>query len=100
MVRNMRNIPNCHLNSEHECDPLIVRGIRSIVSTQETFLLYDTSQVWLRGVCAIRTNYLRYDLRDYLVLYGDIGAAMDPAIVLGNVRADACELTTKSIKIR
>ena len=34
-------------------------------------------------------------MRYYLVLRGYVGAAMDPAVVLGQVRADALELTTK-----
>ena len=31
----------------------------------------------------------------YLILRGYVGASMDPAVILGQVRADALELTTK-----
>ena len=34
-------------------------------------------------------------MRYYLILRGYVGASMDPAVVLGQVRADALELTTK-----
>ena len=34
----------------------------------------------------------------HLVFWSDVGAAMDPAVVLGHVRADALELAAKKKK--
>ena len=41
------NIDTTDLDSEHECDPLIVRSVRSIICTQDPLLLYNTLQMWL-----------------------------------------------------
>ena len=81
------------LDGEHEGDPLVVRSIRSIISTLHTIQVYYALQVGLglgADVCCVVVG-----MRYYLVLRGYVGAAMDPAVVLGQVRADALELTTK-----
>ena len=68
-------VTHVYLNAEHESDPLIVGSVRGLVSGHDALLLHDALEV-------------------RLVLGGDVGAPVDPAVVLGQVRADALKLTT------
>ena len=81
------------LDSEHEGDPLVIRSVRSIISTQDTFLLHYALQVWLQGEEELDGGH---DVEAHLVLHRDVGAAMDPTVVLCKIRADPLELTTKT----
>ena len=84
------------LDSKHEGDPLVIRSVRSIISTQDAFLLHYALQVWLQGEEGWGEEH---DVQAHLVLHRDVGAAMDPTIVLGKVRADTLEFTTNKNKV-
>ena len=64
------------LDAEHEGDPLVVGGVGGVVLAVDALLLHDAPEVGL-------------------VLGGDVGAPVDPAVVLGNLRADALELAAE-----
>ena len=84
------------LDSKHEGDPLVIRSVRSIISTQDAFLLHYALQVWLQGE---EGSGGEHDVQAHLVLHRDVGAAMDPTIVLGKVRTDTLEFTTNKNKV-
>ena len=92
------DINTTDLDSEHEGDPLVIRSVRSIISTQDTFLLHYALQVWLQGEGEEGLDE-GHDVQAHLVLHRDVGAAMDPTIVLGKVRADTLEFTTNKNKV-
>jgi len=62
------------LNSKHEGDPLIIRGIWGVIFALHPIKVDDT-----------------LDVR--LVLGFDVGAAVDPTVILGHVGTDPLELT-------
>ena len=69
------NDRDADLDAEHEGDPLVVGGVGGFVRALDALLLHDAPEVGL-------------------VLRRDVGAAVDPAVVLGHLRADALELAT------
>ena len=89
------DVDTTNLDSKHEGDPLVIRSVRSIISTEDTFLLHYALQVWLQGEGEEGLDE-GHDVQAHLVLHRDVGAAMDPTIVLGKVRADTLEFTTKT----
>ena len=63
------------MDAEHEGDPLVVGGVGSLVRALDALLLHNAPEVGL-------------------VLWWDVGAAVDPAVVLRHLGADALELAT------
>ena len=72
-------IEDAGMDGHDEGDPLVVGGVRGIVHTLDALQLHDALHVGL-------------------VLRGDVGGAMDPAVVLRQVRVDALELAAEKGK--
>ena len=79
-----------HLEAEHEGDPLVVGGVRGLVSRHHALLLHDALEV---GLEQDKVTILHSAGTWYLVLLGDVGAAVDPAVVHRHLGVDTLELT-------
>ena len=84
-----------HLEAEHEGDPLVVGGVRGLVSRHHALLLHDALEV---GLEQHGDNLYTWGGAGtwYLVLWRDVGAAVDPAVVIRHLGVNTMELTAKT----
>ena len=80
-----------HLDCEHECDPLVVRCVWSIIFTLNPILVHNTPEVGLEEHHQVTEE--GHGVHTHPVGLGDVGAPVYPTVVLGKVGTDTLELT-------